>query len=65
MSRQYFYQQSNDSFYNQSVTFCPKNNLTVYIIRLKPYAALASFNQILLCLIFFFQRFLLISQVNK
>ena len=63
MSGKDFNQQGNNPLYNQSIAFCFKNDFTIHIIRLKPYPALASFNQILFRLIFFFKWFLFISQI--
>ena len=65
MSGKDFNQQGNNPLYNQSIAFCFKNDFTIHIIRLKPYPALASFNQILFRLLFFFKWFLLIPQINK
>ena len=56
-----FHQQRNDTFYNQSVAFCFEDNFSILFASLQQYTALATFNQILFRLIFFVERFMLVS----
>ena len=65
MTGYHLYQQGDDAFYDEGITFGLEFYLAVYQVGLQPYAALATIYQVLVILVFRGKRFLFVAEVYQ
>ena len=58
-------EQGDDAFHDEGVALCREHDFAIHKVGLQPHTALATVNQVALCLVPLVERWLLVAQVDE